>query len=52
MYIGKPAGSSGKWDDINTFTKITPAVYPAAVQVVNPTTAPVNTKEVTSGTGG
>lgn len=49
LYIGKPAGSSGKWDDITTFTKITPAVYPAAVQVVNPTTAPVNTKEVTGG---
>jgi hypothetical protein len=25
VYLGTPAGSSGKWDDVNTFTKITPS---------------------------
>lgn len=25
LYLGTPAGSSGAWDDVNTFTKITPS---------------------------
>lgn len=25
LYLGTPAGSSGDWDDVNTFTKITPS---------------------------
>lgn len=24
LYIGTPAGASGKWDDVSTFTKVTP----------------------------
>lgn len=46
VYIGTPAGRVGDWDDVNTFTKIDPVVFASAVHVVNPTTAPVNTKEV------
>ena len=54
LYIGKPAGSVGNWDDINTFTELKPTVFASAVQIVgtsnvnvtNTTTAPVNTKEV------
>ena len=46
VYIGTPAGGAGEWNHIDTFTKIEPVVYAEAVHVVNPTTAPVNTKEV------
>lgn len=47
VYIGTPtANGDGEWNDIQTFTKITPIAFATPVQVVNPTTAPVNTKEV------
>lgn len=47
VYIGTPNGSSGDWNDITTFTKITPVVFASAVQIVNGEENPVNTKEVT-----
>lgn len=48
--IGAPQGTAGDgtWDDPNTYTQIIPTAYAKAVQIVNPTTAPVNTKEVTA----
>lgn len=54
VYIGKPAGSAGEWNDITTFTEIKPAVFATAVQIVgdskvnvtNTTDNPVNTKPV------
>ena len=52
LYIGKPLSSgeegyvAGAWNDIATFTEITPVVFANAVQVVNSTTNPVNTKQV------
>jgi hypothetical protein len=46
VYIGTPTGNGdGEWNDIQTFTKITPISFAQPVHVVNPTTAPVNTKE-------
>ena len=35
IYIGKPAGSSGEWDDITTFTEIKPVAFATPVQYVN-----------------
>ena len=46
VYIGKPNGATGEWNDIKTFTEIKPVVFASAVQVVNTTTNPVNTKSV------
>lgn len=47
VYIGTPAGSTGDWDDITKYTKITPsATVVKEVRVVNTTDAPVNTKTV------
>lgn len=55
VYIGVPeADGNGEWNDIRTFTEITPISYAPAVKVVNTTAvnvvnttdAPVNTKEV------
>ena len=52
LYIGKPLASgdegyvAGAWNDIATFTEIKPVVFANAVQIVNGTTNPVNTKEV------
>ena len=47
VYIGTPeANGNGEWNDIQTFTKIEPIAFATPVQVVNTTTAPVNTKEV------
>jgi hypothetical protein len=34
VYIGKPEGTTGAWNDINTFTEIKPAVFAKAVTVV------------------
>lgn len=48
VYIGKPLANGdagyveGAWNDIATFTEIKPNVFAKAVQVVNPTTAPVH----------
>lgn len=38
VYIGKPAGSSGDWDDPATFTKITPIAFANPVSVVGTVT--------------
>lgn len=47
VYIGKPAGAAGAWDNIDNFTEITPAAtIVKEVRVVNTTAAPVNTKAV------
>ena len=53
VYIGNPADiyddgsdTANAWANPASFTEIKPAVFAKAVQVVNPTTAPVNTKEV------
>lgn len=46
VYIGTPNGSSGDWNDVNTFTKITPVTFATPVQIVNGEANPVNTKEV------
>ena len=35
LYIGTPAGSSGAWNDVSTFTQITPVGYAPAVAVTN-----------------
>lgn len=35
VYIGLPAGSSGAWDHIDTFTAITPVANPMAVAVTS-----------------
>lgn len=51
VYLGTPAGSSGKWDDLTTFTKITPlATIVKPVQVVNTVTTKVD-GTVTTKTG-
>ena len=43
VYIGTPeANGNGEWNDIQTFTPITPIAFATPVQVVNPTTAPVH----------
>ena len=43
VYLGTPAGSSGKWDDLTTFTEITPlATIVKPVQVVNTVTTKVD----------
>lgn len=60
IYLGLPAGNSGDWDDVSTFTEIVPIAFAnpvtlvgdAGVVVKNTTTNPVNTKEVTTTTGG
>lgn len=31
LYLGTPAGATGAWDDVTTFTKITPVVFPKVV---------------------
>lgn len=48
LYIGKPAGTegSGDWNDPATFTEIKPTVFATAVEIINSTDKPVNTKEV------
>ena len=46
VYIGTPNGSSGDWNDVSTFTKITPVTFATPVQIVNGEANPVNTKEV------
>lgn len=38
VYIGKPAGKEGDWDDINTFTPIKPIAFATPVQVVDTVT--------------
>ena len=48
VYIGTPNGSSGDWNDVSTFTKITPVTFATPVQIVNGEANPVNTKEVAS----
>lgn len=35
VYIGLPAGSTGAWNDVDTFTAITPVANPLAVAVTN-----------------
>ena len=42
VYIGLPAGEAGHWDDVTTFTEITPVVYANAVQVINTASNPVH----------
>lgn len=42
VYIGTPNGGAGEWNDVDTFTPITPVVFADTVQIVNPTTAPVH----------
>lgn len=50
VYIGRPeADGNGEWNDIRTFTEIKPISYAPAVNIVNTTAAPVNTKEVQAG---
>lgn len=38
IYIGKPAGQTGEWDDPETFTEITPVAFAKPVAVVNTVT--------------
>ena len=38
IYIGKPAGSTGAWDDISTFTKVEPVAFAKPVAVVGTVT--------------
>ncbi len=33
VYLGVPDGSTGDWDDISTFTKITPAIFAPTVSI-------------------
>ena len=34
VYIGRPDGAKGEWNDIETFVEIKPVVFANAVQVV------------------
>lgn len=44
LHIGVPEGTpaSGTWDDPNTFTELTPAVYGPAVTIINSETNPIH----------
>lgn len=51
IYIGKPAGSGGDWDDPATYTEVIPKAIAKAVTIVSNESAPVYTKEVTGPEG-
>lgn len=34
VYLGKPAGAAGAWDDISTFTEVVPVAYAKPVTIV------------------
>lgn len=38
VYIGTPNGESGKWNDVSTFTKITPVAFSTPVSIVGEVT--------------
>ena len=42
VYIGLPNGGDGEWNDVTTFTEITPVIFAHAVQVINTATNPVH----------